>query len=83
MKEPGKVSESGVERGNGGGSSSTLCGTTHESSARQRPTNEDHEGGFGRSSNISLIKPSMKPTSTLVPSTSPAARATNQFPEVT
>ena len=50
------MNESGAERGNGEGSSITLCGTTHEPSARQLPTNDDHEGGFGRSSNISVIK---------------------------
>jgi hypothetical protein len=49
------MNESGVERGNGGESSSTLCGKTHEASARQLPTNHDHEGGSGRSSNISVI----------------------------
>jgi hypothetical protein len=49
------VNESGAQRGNGGGSSNTLCGQTHEASARQLPTNDDHEGGFGRSSNISVI----------------------------
>jgi hypothetical protein len=51
--------------GNGGGSSNTLCGSTHEASARQLPTNHDHEGGFGRSSNISVINRRIRPPSLL------------------
>jgi hypothetical protein len=49
------VNESAVEPAYGGETSSTLCGQTREPSARQLPTNHDHEGGESRSSNISMI----------------------------
>src|SRR6478672_11590465 len=55
------MNESGVERGNGGETSNTLCGKTHEPSARKLPTNHDHEGGSGRSSNISVINRRQSP----------------------
>ena len=58
-----EVNESAAERGYGGGSSRTLCGQTHEPSARQLPTNHDHEGGCGRPSNISVINRRIQPTS--------------------
>jgi hypothetical protein len=57
------VNESAVEPAYGGETSSTLCGQTREPSARQLPTNRDHEGGASRSSNISMINRRKPPTS--------------------
>jgi hypothetical protein len=57
------VNESAAEPATDGESSLTLCGKIHDPSARQLPTNDDHEGGLGRSSNISVINRRIQPTS--------------------
>lgn len=59
------MNESVVERGNGvENPRQSLCGQTHEPSERQLPTHHDHEGGFGRSSDISVINRRLSHTST-------------------
>ena len=63
MNRPSEVNEPAGEPAYGGESSSTLCGQIREPSARQLPTNRDHEGGASRSSNISMINRRNPPTS--------------------
>jgi hypothetical protein len=63
LNRPSEVNEPAGEPAYGGESSSTLCGQIREPSARQLPTNRDHEGGASRSSNISMINRRNPPTS--------------------